>query len=257
VTEIKNSNAPEKKTIVPSKERTSLATVAASVAHEVNNPLAFIKMNAQLLELMLGRRCKNKDDCPVADHKRSIDAIIRGTERIADIVSSLMLFARHELRKKTSVSLSQALEEAWALVKTNHELSEVQLKRTVDPNLMIYGNRQQIEQVLINLLNNAIKAIDKARQYEGNISINASKESSDTEWVVLKVTDNGCGIEQSVIPRIFEPFYTSDNETGTGMGLAVVKGIVEEHGGTITVESMLGQGTNFTIRLPAYRATRR
>ncbi|MBP2628932.1 MAG: histidine kinase [Firmicutes bacterium] len=255
MTEINDSNTRE--AIAPSNKRTSLATVAASVAHEVNNPLTFIKMNAQLLELMLERRCKNKDDCPVVDHKRSIDAIIRGTERIADIVSSLMFLARHELREKTSVSLSEALDEAWVLVKTNHELSEVQLKRTVGPDIMIYGNRQQIEQVLINLLDNAIKAIYKAGQSEGNISITASTEHSETEWVILKVTDNGYGIEQSVMSRIFEPFYTSDNEKGTGMGLAVVKGIVEEHGGTITVESMLGQGTDFTIRLPAYKSTRR
>jgi two-component system NtrC family sensor kinase len=250
---MKDSNARE--AIAPSNKRTSLAIAAASVAHEVNNPLTFIKMNAQLLELMLERRCKDKDDCPVGDHKRSIDAIIRGTEQITDIVNGLMCFARQELREKTSVSLSETLDEAWALVKTNQELSEVQLKSTIGPDVMIYGNRQQIEQVLINLLNNAIKAIDKLGQIEGTIHV--STEYSETEWVVLKVIDNGCGIEQNVMPRIFEPFYTSDHEKGTGMGLAVVKGIVEEHDGTITVESILGQGTNFTIRLPAYRATRR
>jgi len=238
------------------EKKASLATVAAGIAHEVNNPLTFIKMNAQLLERMLERQYNSEVPIEVSvdSYKRSIDAIVRGTERIADIVSGLKFFARQELREKTMVNVSKALKEAWTLVTTNQQvLNEVQLQSRIGSDIMVYGNRQQIEQVLINLLHNAVKAIHKSEHDQGTISIDANQQDCRAQWVVLTIADNGCGMESGVLHKIFEPFYTSDNEMGTGMGLAVVQGIVDEHGGTITVESQVGQGTMFTVRLPAIR----
>lgn len=233
----------------------TLGRLVAGVAHEINNPLAFIKMNAELLSLMLNRHCEQ--DSPgltEIQYKRPIEAIFRGVERIANIVSGLKFFARQEPREKTGVCLAKCLEDAWALVKSNKELSSaVDMKVTIRPDLMIYGNAQQLEQVVINLLHNALKAVHKGMRQQGCISVNAWQDAGELEWVVITVADNGCGITQSKMSKIFEPFYTSDDENGTGLGLSIVQGIVQEHGGNIGVMSVVGQGTTFTIRLPLWR----
>lgn len=231
----------------------TLGRLVAGIAHEINNPLAFIKMNVELLSLMLQRHFEpNTRTCTTeVQYKRPIEAIFRGVERIANIVSGLKFFARQEPREKGSVSVAKCLEDAWSLVKSNKELSSaVEMKAEIGTEVMIYGNAQQLEQVLINLLHNALKAVHKRMPQQGCISVSAILE---VEWVVITVIDNGCGVTQSAMSKIFDPFYTSDDENGTGLGLSIVQGIVQEHGGNIGVMSVVGQGTTFTIRLPAWR----
>jgi len=235
----------------------TMGRLVGGVAHEINNPLTFIKMNAELLARILDRHIEQESvaGIPDAQYKRPINAIHRGVERISDIVSGLIFFSRHDKREKTSVALAQCLEEAWVLVSSSHkELSHgVDLKVTIGPQVMIYGNAHQLGQVFSNLLHNALKAVHKVMPHQSSIIVNGYKEINEKEWVVIAVTDNGCGIAQSAIPRIFEPFYTSDDENGTGLGLSIVQGIVQEHGGKITVMSVVGQGATFTIRLPVWR----
>jgi len=187
-------------------------------------------------------------------YKRPVEAVIRGVERIADIVSGLKFFSSQQQREKTGVGLAQCLEEAWVLVRSNKELSNaVDMRITIESDVMIYGNAQQLEQVFINLFHNALKAIHTLMPQQGCISVSVFQYDGEIEWVVIMVTDNGCGINQNTMFRIFEPFYTSDHENGTGLGLSIVQGIVKEHGGHIEVMSNLGQGTTVTIRLPAWR----
>lgn len=241
------------------KQIEQLATVdrlVAGVAHEINNPLAYIKMNTELLSLMLNRyftqnSCSNTSDI---QYQRPVEAILRGVKRIENIVSDLKSFSRQEPKKKTGVRLTKCLEESWVLVSSNKELaSTVKIEVTIEPFLMIYGNAQQLEQVWINIFHNGIKAINIRKPLQGSIRVSAWQEISETEWVMVTVADNGCGIAKSVISRIFEPFYTSNDENGTGLGLSIVQGIIHEHGGQITVLSVVGQGTTFTIKLPAWR----
>jgi len=237
----------------------TMGRLVGGVAHEINNPLTFIKMNAELLARILDRHIEQASVTviPGAQCKRPINAILHGVERISDIVSGLNFFSRQEKREKRSVALAQCLEEAWVLVSgSNKELSNgVDLKVTIGSEVMIYGNAHQLGQVFINLLHNALKAVHKVMPHQSNINIivSACKEIYEIEWVVITVTDNGCGIPQSAMSRIFEPFYTSDDENGTGLGLSIVQGIVQEHGGKITVMSVVGQGTTFTIRLPIWQ----
>ncbi|WP_378954470.1 sensor histidine kinase [Pelosinus sp. sgz500959] len=234
----------------------TIGRLVAGVAHEINNPLTFIKMNAELLSLMLDRYFAEHSvpSMTEAQYKRPVEAVIRGVERIADIVSGLKFFSRQAPKEKTGVQLTKCLDEAWGLIKSNKELSKaVELRVSIEPGVMIYGNAQQLEQILINLLHNALKAVDKGRPSQGIISVSTCRETCEIEWVVIMITDNGCGISQSAISKIFEPFYTSDDENGTGLGLSIVQGIVHEHGGNIGVMSRVGEGTTFTIRLPAWR----
>ena len=234
----------------------TIGRLVAGVAHEINNPLAYIKMNAELLPLLLNRQFAQNSLPSTTDVqcKRPVEAILRGVERIANIVNGLKSFSRQEQKKKMGVGLAKCLKEAWALVGSNKELaSAVEMKFTIEPGIMAYGNAQQLEQVLINLIHNGLKAINIGKPLQGIISVSAWQEISEIEWVVISVADNGCGIAQSAMCRIFEPFYTSNDENGTGLGLSIVQGIVHEHGGEITVMSVLEQGTTFTIRLPAWR----
>jgi len=233
-----------------------IGRLVVGVAHEINNPLAFIKMNAELLSLILERHFEQNSAAGIteAQYKRPVEAIVRGVERIASIVSDLKFFSRQQQCEKKGVSLAKCLEDAWSLVKSNKELSSaVDMRSSIGPDVMIYGNAQQIEQVLINLLHNALKAVHKRMPQQGWISVNACQEAGEIEWVVIKVADNGCGITQSIISRIFEPFYTSDDDNGTGLGLSIVQGIIQEHGGNIGLMSVVGEGTTFTIRLPLWR----
>jgi|GEM_PF-2826380 len=234
----------------------TIGRLVAGVAHEINNPLAYIKMNTELVSLMLNRHFTQNSlpNTTGVQYKRPVEAILRGVERIATIVSGLKSFSRQEQKEKIGVDLAKCLKETWALVSSNKELaSAVEMKVMMEPGLMIYCNGQQLEQVLINLIHNGMKAVQKGMPKQGRISVSAWREGKQIEWVVITVDDNGCGIPQSAISKIFEPFYTSDEENGTGLGLSIVQGIVHEHGGEITVMSVLGQGTTFTIRLPEWR----
>lgn len=242
--------------LIQQEKLAGIGRLVAGVAHEINNPLTFIKMNAELLSRMLDRHFAQDPVASMteAQYKRPVEAVIRGVERIANIVSGLKFFSSQQQREKTSVGLSQCLEEAWVVVSSNKELSNaVDMRITIESDVIIYGNAQQLEQVFINLFHNALKAIHTRRPQQGCISVSIFQYFGEIEWVVIGVTDNGCGITQSTISRIFEPFYTSDRENGTGLGLSIVQGIIKEHGGNIEVMSNLGEGTTFTIRLPAWR----
>lgn len=247
----------EQKGTLSETERLAAADrLVAGVAHEINTPLAYIKMNTELLSRMLHcyftpNTLAGTTDIP---YKRPIEAILHGVECMENIVRDLKIFSRQEQKEKTDVRLAQCLAEAWTLVSSDKELaSTAEIKAMIEPGLTIYGNAQQLGQVWINLLHNGLKAINIGKPLQGSISVRAWQEISDIKWVVITLADNGCGIAQSAMPRIFEPFYTSNAVNGTGLGLSIVQGIVNEHGGKITVMSVVGQGTTFTIRLPVWR----
>ncbi len=109
---------------------------------------------------------------------------------------------------------------------------------------MAFGCRDQLKQVFLNLLKNAAEATASP---EGQVEVTASQEESH---VLIRIRDNGCGIPEEYLPRIWEPFFTTKGQAGTGLGLDLCRQIVEAHGGTLTVESRVGQGTTFTVRLP-------
>ena len=246
----------QERTLQQTERLATVGRLVAGVAHEINNPLAYIKMNTELLSLMLNRYFSQNALSNTTDiqYPRPVAAILHGVERIENIVSGLKSFSRQEKKKKTGVRLTKCLEESWVLVSSNKELSSaVEMKVTIKPFLMIYGNAQQLEQVWINIFHNGLKAINIEKPRQGSIKVSAWQEISEIEWVVITVTDNGCGIAQSEISKVFEPFYTSNDESGTGLGLSIVQGIIHEHGGQITVTSVVGEGTTFTIRLPSWR----
>jgi PAS domain S-box-containing protein len=233
-----------------SERMASLGTTLAGVAHELNNPLAAIMGFAQLLL---------RKPWPAED-RAALETINHEAIRSATIVKDLLAMARkrdHERRVRTDVN-----DVVGYIARTRRyalDTAGVSCRLSLDPTLpAIHGDRTQLEQVFLNLINNAEHALtdtDDATGTRGHIQI---RTHHDDRHVIIDVEDDGPGIPEAVRAHIWDPFWTTKGEgQGTGLGLAVVHGIISDHGGTITLESTPGSGACFVIRLPIARDTGR
>ena len=224
----------------------SLGKLAATVAHELNNPLGGILNYAKLVERVL--REDTLDEANKREIQRYLAAIQQESRRSGDIVRNLLLFARPSQTRTAPAHLSQIIERSLLLVRHRMEMSSITSDfQPPSADDQVTCDADQIQQVIVALLVNAIEAMEEG----GNLHV-AITPMSDTIEVV--VADTGVGIAEEALPHIFEPFFsTKDKESGVGLGLAVVYGIVQRHDGTIDVTSQPGQGTTFTIRLPRGR----
>ncbi|KFE67604.1 sensor histidine kinase [Hyalangium minutum] len=220
----------------------SLGMLAAGVAHEINNPLAYVKSNVNSLYRDLR---EEKKLSPVLSEyvTEVLPATMEGIQRIATIVSDLRRFARGDPEPLAAYDLNDEIQAALRITHSRIEARcRVVLKLRPLPRML--GRPQQMAQVVVNLLINAAQATSD----EGQISLSTRQEG---EQVVLVVQDTGQGMTPEVKEKLFQPFFsTKPIGEGTGMGLAVVHGIVSAHGGRIEVESQPGKGSTFTIRLP-------
>ncbi|MBI9086684.1 MAG: PAS domain-containing protein [Desulfobacterales bacterium] len=230
----------------------SLGTLAGGVAHEFNNSLSIIIGNCELAvhEIPKGS--------PAMD---SLEAIRVAGRRARDVVRQLLTFSRHDFEAKTPLSMGAVVTESVQLIRSSIP-ANIEIRPTIADHIdPVFANATQIHQVLVNLCGNAADAIS---EHKGVITIDLSNETlnqKDTRFhpllkpvkcLRLKVSDNGCGMDRQTLDRIFDPFFTTKEiGQGTGIGLAVVHGIVGNHGGAICVESEVGQGTVFTLFLPS------
>jgi two-component system NtrC family sensor kinase len=224
----------------------SLGTLAAGVAHEINNPLAIINESAGWLKLILSK--EEMAGMPrKQDFEKALNKIEKGVERAKRITCQLLGFAKKDDSVFAEVDLVELVEEAAHLVKREAANKDIQIVREIAPDTgTIWSNAYQFRQVLINLLTNAIHATDAG----GRIAIILEAVG---DKVKLTVRDNGHGIPKENMKKIFEPFFsTKPPGEGTGLGLFVTRGIVEKLCGTIEVESRLGDGTRFYVNLPRY-----
>ncbi|MGP8108859.1 MAG: ATP-binding protein [Thermoplasmata archaeon] len=212
----------------------SLGQLAAGVAHEINTPLANIMLIAESV------RRRTTDSWT----RGRVDSLLHQTESAARIVRGLLDFARRPEAKVGEVDLGESLSGVVSFLKGKQAAGvEVAVALPVEP-LIVRGDRDQINQVITNLLNNAYDALNG----QGRIDI---RLTADPEWAHLRVTDNGAGIPPEARAHLFEPFFTTKPEgKGTGLGLAICIGIVESHGGSIDVESEVGKGSAFSVHLP-------
>ena len=219
-----------------SQKLASIGRLAAGVTHEINNPLTTILTGIMLIQ---------EDTDSKDSHYEELQTIVNEILRCRKIVSSLLEFARQTEPIKKEQNLNDVIRASMVLTRKQAAFKGVTIEQSLSENVpLINLDKDQIEQVLINLTLNAVEATDP----EGRIII-STKYVPETGIIELKINDTGKGIPQGDIGRIFEPFF-STKESGTGLGLAVTHGIVERHGGTIDVESKPGQGSSFTIRLP-------
>lgn len=214
----------------------TIGQLAAGVAHEINEPLGSILGYAQL--------ARRGEDLPEGT-RDDLDRIITASLQAREIVNKLKLFARQAPIRKVSVSVARVVDEALSLIETRCASEGIELVRTANTPLPdVSADPVQLKQVVVNLAVNAIQAMPGG----GTLSVSID---SDGRSAVVEVKDTGVGMTQEVLDQLFNPFFTTkDVGEGTGLGLSVVHGIVTAHGGAIDVESEVGKGSRFIVRLP-------
>jgi signal transduction histidine kinase len=229
-------------TLVQSAKLAAIGELAASVAHEINNPLMVILGNSGLLL---------HEATPDSLEHRRLSGIVSEANRAGKIVRDLLDFARRREPNREPVSLHEILERALELLRARVGRAAVAVERVFDTSLPpILGDRDQLTQVFLNLITNAVDAMEGG----GTLVLETGTRQDDDgrTRITVSISDTGPGIPPEHLARIFEPFYTTKPEgRGTGLGLSVSLGIVRMQGGTIDVESKRGRGTTMRVTLPA------
>ncbi|MBI1921317.1 MAG: cache domain-containing protein [Geobacter sp.] len=236
-----------------------LGILSAGVAHEINNPLAIIRGNTEVLEMSIP---------PEHPSREEIDIISQQTERMAKIVANLLAFARQKPMQREEVDIHRLLDEILAQIGHQIPLDNIRVNKDYAPDLRrISGDAGQLRQVFTNLVLNAVQAMPEggslrigATNVQGskfkvqgadkkNVEHGTLNIEPDADFIEISVRDTGKGIPPEHLKKIFTPFFTT-KENGTGLGLSLSYGIVKDHGGTIKVETEEGKGTTFRVTLP-------
>ncbi|OGB87279.1 hypothetical protein A3H38_05530 [candidate division WOR-1 bacterium RIFCSPLOWO2_02_FULL_46_20] len=212
----------------------SLGTLSAGMAHEIKNPLASIKGLTQVLE-------ENLND--PAFIKKYQEIVCRQIDRMNNLIEKLLHFGQPKGLSLSEFNINRVIEEVLNLIEDQCRKRAIVVEKRLAKDFIIKGDAEQLSQVFMNLLLNAVQAMP-----EGGGLVVESRVANH-ESIVIEVTDNGQGIAADKLDNIFDPFYSTKDE-GVGMGLAVAYRIVKEHGGEVKVESQVGKGTTFKIWLP-------
>ncbi|HEX6864515.1 MAG TPA: ATP-binding protein, partial [Thermoanaerobaculia bacterium] len=232
--------------VVHMEKMASLGTLAATVAHELNNPLAGILNYAKLVERTLGDGGVSPEDRE--EVRRFLHVIEKEAGRCGKIVRDFLLFARRSGGELALHALNPIVDQSLAILRHHLEMSRVALSWTpLEGDDAIVCDAGQIQQALVDLFVNAVEAMPEG----GTLTVALHGLGKEVE---IAVADTGIGIPADALPKIFEPFFTTkEGKVGAGLGLSVVYGIVERHGGRIEVDSELGKGTAFRLILPRRR----
>jgi len=226
----------------------SLGKLSASVVHEINNPISGILNLVMLMNRMMeGGTLQQKEMDQFSQYLRLMEA---ETRRISRIVSNLLAFSRHSKMEFGTVHLNQLIEKTLFLNANLLKLHSIKVEENLDPELPpLMGSEDRLQQVFMNLISNAAEAVE-AGHGERRLSI-VTKHLREKESVSVSFADTGVGIPQENLSKLFEPFFSTKKKgKGVGLGLSVAYGIIQEHGGSIQVQSEEGRGTTFTVELP-------
>lgn len=226
-----------------SNKMASLGRLATGVAHEINNPLAIINEKAGLIKDLFTFKEQYSQDEKLMS---IVEVIISSVERCATITRRLLNFARHTDVNIQSVCLKDVVHEVLGFLGKEAEYRSISVSVEIPDDMpSLKTDRGKLQEIFLNMINNAFAAMED----EGKLDISAKQE--DDNFVSITFTDNGCGISEKNISRIFEPFFSTKTKVGgTGLGLSITYGLAEKMGGNIDVKSQLGEGTSFIITLP-------
>jgi two-component system NtrC family sensor kinase len=230
--------------LIQSDKMAALGKMAAGIAHEVNNPLAVIGEKAGWMrDLLLDEKFQESEN--LKEYATSINKIEEHVERARKVTHNMLGFARRMEHRLDDVDINHVLKQTIELLQNHAQINNIEISKDFQTDLPIVSSDQsQLQQVFLNLINNAIDAIEK----DGLIEVKTRKEGSQ---VVIGIKDNGPGIPEKHLTKIFDPFFTTkDVGKGTGLGLSVSYNIIEKLGGLITVKSKLTEGTLFNVKLP-------
>jgi len=226
----------------------SMGTLAAGVAHEINNPLTFIMGNLNYLGAELREMSDGDEPRDIAELEQTVREALEGSERVRRIVRELKTFARGDEDEVGPVDVHDVLEKTLSLAKNQIRL-KAQLVRDYGEIPAVHGNPSKLGQVFLNLLVNAAEALPSGRAPEHEIRVHTAV--ADDGRVQVSVSDSGPGVPPEVRAEIFNPFYTTKPVgQGTGLGLAICHGIITSLGGEITLDSQAGEGASFSVYLP-------
>jgi signal transduction histidine kinase len=227
--------------LLQAQRLSSVGALASSVAHEFNNILTTIINYAKL-----GMKPTSNDAARV----QALERILKGSQRAAGIVSSMLGYARGSSTKRTPTDLARIVDEALTLTEKDLTKHRIQVESRIHDRPITPVVAGQIEQILVNLLINARQAMPRG----GRLTVEV-RENRSAGMAEIRIADSGIGIPPEQLRLIFEPFYTTkepdeNGHGGTGLGLSVCRQIIEQHHGRIRVESVIGKGSTFTVKLP-------
>jgi PAS domain S-box-containing protein len=235
------------KKLIHQDKMASLGKLSASVVHEINNPIAGI-----LNLIMLMKRIVEEDTINTAQidqFNQYLTLMETETRRTSRIVSNLLAFARQSKLELKSVNLNRLIEKTLFLNANLLKISSVKVETRLDPDLPdMIGSEDQLQQVFMNLVSNAAEAMESKG---GGRLLIETQHSLREDKLLVDFKDTGVGVPEKDLSKLFEPFYTTKKKgKGVGLGLSVAYGIIQEHGGSIYVESHAGEGTHFNVKLP-------
>lgn len=222
----------------------TMGELAASIAHELNNPLTTISLRAESLAVQI----------PSNDPKqRSLQIISQEVERMGTLVKNLLDFSHRSQRQVSKVDVCRELENTLELIYYQFRKNRVSVRRDYLPDLfLIDADCQELQQLFINLFTNASDAMLQG----GTLTIRVYAEQAATDYVGIDIIDNGMGIQPDDLAKVMDPFFTTKPKgKGTGLGLSICRRIVQEHHGLIIITSEVDQGTTVTLKLPVISQT--
>ncbi len=226
-----------------SNKLASIGRLAAGVAHEINNPLAIINEKAGLVKDLISYT----ESCP-ADTRiiGLIDSVLSSVERCGTITKRLLSFARHMEVTIESINLGKVIDDVLGFLHKEAEYRNITVNLDIAPNIPEFrSDRGKLQQIFLNIVNNAFAAMDVGGRLDISVRLDEKK------CITVKISDNGCGMSEEDLGKIYEPFFSTKTKTGgTGLGLSITYGLVQELGGKIQVTSKKGEGTTFTVSLP-------
>jgi PAS domain S-box-containing protein len=267
--------------VTQSEKLASLGMLSAGVAHEINNPLAYVANNLAVVErdvrfLLALLAIYEKTDEVLATARpelakqaarlagdfdlnyvkenmaTTLQSTRQGIKRVADIVQNLRGFARLDHAAVDQADIHETLRTALEMLRGRLDRRNITVEEHLGQLPMVAGSPAQLNQVFLNLLVNAMQAIETTHRHDGRIAITTEANNGE---IVVEVADNGCGIPDEILPQIFDPFFTTKGiGDGTGLGLSITHSMVQDHGGRLEVESVAGQGTRFRVILPVARS---
>jgi len=234
--------------VIRTEKLASLGKLAATVAHEINNPLAAVLTYTRLMMKLMSRGRFTQER--LEDIARYLTIMESETARCGEIVKNLLAFSRQPKITVETSSIEKLIEKTLVLISHDLEMKNIQLVKEIEPDLpKIKCSSRHIQQALLNLLSNASEAMPEG----GTLTVTANRSKSDG-FVEAVISDTGCGISEEDLKNIFEPFFTTKEEgRGVGLGLSVVHGIITRHNGSIEIESKPDEGSVFKVRLPTVR----
>ena len=232
--------------VIRAEKLASLGKLSATIAHEINNPLAAVLTYAKLMLKLIDRGRFRQDK--LEDISRYLETMKRETARCGDIVKNLLDFSRQTKISIGTHAIDEIIDRTLVLITHELEINNIVLEKHIQPALPLAKcDFKQIQQALLNLIINASEAMPEG----GLLTLRVTAAEQDN-FLKVVISDTGCGISDEDSKNIFEPFFTTKAEgKGVGLGLSVVYGIITKHNGSVDVESEPGKGTSFVVRLPA------